>query len=77
MNMACTLFRLTPEESLAAMTRNGARALGMQSTHGTLESAKCADFALWQIESPAELAYVAGSNPGTGVVRDGVPVRSA
>ena len=77
MNMACTLFRLTPEESVAGLTRNGARALGMESTHGTLEAGKCADFALWQIESPAELAYVAGSNPNTGVVRDGVPVRSA
>jgi len=77
MNMACTLFRLTPEESLAGLTRNGAAALGIQSTHGTLEVGKCADFALWQIESPAELAYVAGSNPSTGVVRDGVPVRSA
>jgi imidazolonepropionase len=72
-NMACTLFRLTPEEALAGMTRNGARALGMQGTHGTLEAGKSADLALWDIESPAELAYVAGANPNVGVVRNGVP----
>jgi imidazolonepropionase len=70
-NMACTLFRLTPEEALAGMTRNGARALGMQATHGTLEPGKSADLALWDIESPAELAYVAGANPNVGVVRNG------
>ncbi len=77
MNLACTLFRLTPEEALAGITRNGARALGMHATHGTLEAGKCADFALWEIESPAELAYVAGSNPNAGTVRDGEPVPSA
>jgi imidazolonepropionase len=76
-NMACTLFRLTPEEALAGMTRNGARALGMQATHGTLEVGKCADLALWDIESPAGLAHVAGANPNVGVVRNGAPVRSA
>lgn len=76
-NMACTLFRLTPEEALAGMTRNGARALGMQATHGTLEPGRSADLALWNIESPAELAHVAGANPNVGVVRNGAPVRSA
>lgn len=77
MNMACTLFRLTPEEALAGFTRNGARALGMQATHGTLEVGKSADLAMWRIESPAELAYVAGANPNVGVVRKGALVRSA
>jgi imidazolonepropionase len=77
MNMACTLFRLTPEEALAGLTRNGARALGMQSTHGTLEAGKNADLALWEIDSPAELCYLAGANPNVGVVRAGVPIRSA
>jgi len=71
MNMACTLFRLTPEEALAGFTINAARALGMQSTHGTLEVGKSADFALWQIESPAELAYAIGANPCVGRVRAG------
>src|SRR3954470_2625631 len=51
MNMACTLFRLTPEEALAGFTRNAAAALGMQATHGTLEAGKAADFTLWDIES--------------------------
>jgi len=75
MNMACTLFRLTPEEALAGMTRNGARALGMQATHGTLGVGKSADLALWEIESPAELAYVAGANPNVGVFRNGHSAR--
>lgn len=71
MNLACTLFRLTPEEALAGVTRHGARALGMQATHGTLEPGKQADFALWEIGSPAALAYAMGANPSVGVVRRG------
>ena len=63
MNMACTLFRLTPEEALAGFTINAARALGMQATHGTLEVGKAADFAVWEIDSPAELAYAIGAAP--------------
>ena len=66
MNLGCTLFRLTPEEALAGFTRNGARALGMQATHGTLEAGKAADFALWEVKSPAELAYAMGANPCLG-----------
>jgi imidazolonepropionase len=71
LNMACTLFRLTPEESLAGMTRHAAKALGMQATHGTLEPGKAADFALWEIDSPGELAYALGANPCVGRVRGG------
>jgi imidazolonepropionase len=71
MNLACTLFRLTPEEALAGVTRYGARALGMQATHGTLEPGKQADFALWDIDSPAVLAYAMGANPNVGAVRGG------
>ena len=63
LNMACTLFRLTPEEALAGMTRNAARALGLQATHGVLEPGKQADLALWDIAAPAELAYAIGANP--------------
>ena len=63
MNMACTLFHMTPEEALAGFTVNAARALGMQATHGTLEVGKAADFALWEIDSPAELAYAIGAAP--------------
>lgn len=63
MNMACTLFRLTPEEALAGVTRNAAKALGMQDEVGTLEAGKFCDLAIWEIERPAELAYRIGFNP--------------
>ncbi|HYR35198.1 MAG TPA: imidazolonepropionase [Burkholderiales bacterium] len=76
MNMACTLFHFTPDEALAGFTVNGARALGMQATHGTLEVGKAADFALWEVDSPAELAYAIGANPCVGVVRGGNSVLS-
>ena len=75
LNMACTLFRLTPEEALAGMTCNAARALGMQASHGTLEPGKRADFVLWDIGSPAELAYAAGANPCAARVRGGRALR--
>ena len=55
LNMACTLFKLTPEEALAGITCHAALALGLAATHGTLEVGKVADFALWAIEEPAEL----------------------
>jgi imidazolonepropionase len=71
MNMACTLFHLTPDEALAGFTVNAARALGMQATHGTLEVGKAADFALWEIDTPAELAYAIGANPCVDRVRAG------
>ena len=69
LNMACTLFGLTPEEALAGMTRNAARALGLQASHGTLEVGKHADLALWEIGAPAELAYAFGANPCVKVLR--------
>jgi imidazolonepropionase len=61
LNMACTLFRLTPEEALAGMTREGARALGLQDEIGTLEVGKACDLAVWDIGSPAELSYWLGA----------------
>lgn len=75
LNMAATLFRLTPEEALAGMTRHAARALGL-SDRGTLEVGKVADLAIWEIERPAELAYRIGFNPLIGLVKDGNPVAS-
>jgi imidazolonepropionase len=61
LNMACTLFRLTPEEALAGITREGARALGMADDIGTLELGKAADLAIWDIKTPAELSYWLGA----------------
>jgi len=71
LNMACTLFGLTPEEALAGATRNAAQALGLQREIGTLEVGKRADFALWDIDRPAELAYGLGANPCVGVLHCG------
>jgi imidazolonepropionase len=71
MNMGCTLFRLTPEEALAGMTRNAALALGLQDEIGTLESGKACDLAIWEIERPAELAYRIGFNPLHTRIRNG------
>lgn len=62
LNMACTLFRLTPEEALAGVTRNAARALGLEDRIGTLGPGKEADLVLWDIQDPAELVYWIGSN---------------
>ncbi len=71
LNMACTLFRLTPEEALTGVTRHGALALGDLHRAGTLEPGKDADFVVWDIEEPAELAYRLGGNPAHCVVRGG------
>ena len=60
MNMACTLFGLTPEEALAGMTSNAARALGLEGEIGTLAPGKTADLAVWRVESLAELGYWIG-----------------
>jgi imidazolonepropionase len=71
LNFACTLFGLTPEEALAGATKYAARALGL-SDRGTIAVGQRADLALWDIDSPAELAYVIGGNRCRGVVRAGV-----
>ena len=71
LNMACTLFRMTPAEALAGVTRNAAKALGMAESHGTLEVGKAADFAIWNIARPAELAYRVGFNPLHQLVKGG------
>ncbi|MBX2839576.1 MAG: imidazolonepropionase [Gammaproteobacteria bacterium] len=62
MNMACTLFRLTPEEALLGVTRQAARALGL-TQQGEIKAGHVADFALWDCEDPAELSYRIGFNP--------------
>ncbi len=73
LGMACTLFGLTPEESLGGATRNAAKALGLQDELGTLAVGKRADFVLWDIQRPAELCYALGANPCVGVVHRGRP----
>ena len=60
MNMACTLFGLTPEEALAGMTVNAARALGLAHEVGSIAAGKAADLAVWRIDSLAELGYWIG-----------------
>ena len=60
MGMACTLFGLTPEEALAGMTVNAARALGLEREAGTIAVGKSADLCVWSISHPAELAYWIG-----------------
>lgn len=62
MNLATSLFRMTPEETLAGVTRNAAAALGLQD-RGILDIGKRADLAIWDIEHPAELSYWLGLNP--------------
>src|SRR5436190_1767516 len=59
-NMACTLFALTPEEALAGMTINAARALGLEAEIGSVAAGKSADLAVWRLESLAELGYWIG-----------------
>lgn len=63
MNMAATLFAMTVDECIAGVTREAARALGLQTETGTLVTGKWADLAIWDIESPAELVYRMGFNP--------------
>ena len=60
MNMACTLFGLTPEEALAGMTINAARALGLEKEIGTIAAGKAADLCVWRLENLAELGYWIG-----------------
>lgn len=62
MNMACTLFRLTPAEALAGTTRNAARALGLTDC-GLIAPGMRADLAIWNVSDPAELSYGIGINP--------------
>ena len=73
LNMACTLFRLTPLEAVAGMTHVAARALGFRD-RGRLRAGLRADLAIYRIDEPAELAWRFGGNPCVGRFLGGVPV---
>ncbi len=62
MNMACTLFRMTPEEALAGTTSNAAKGLGLNDC-GEVAAGKRADLAIWDVKHPSELSYRIGFNP--------------
>jgi imidazolonepropionase len=71
MNMACTLFRMTPAEALRGVTLNGARALGIAQQTGSLEVGKLADLVVWDVDRPALLSYRIGMNPCVAVMQGG------
>ena len=75
MSMACTLFRMTPSEALAGVTKHAAQALGL-ADRGTLAVGQRADVALWNIDEPAELSYRIGAEACAAVMRGGRFVRS-
>jgi imidazolonepropionase len=72
LNMACTLFRLTPGEALAGVTRYAAVALGLRD-RGVLAAGLRADFVLWDVQHPAQLCYALGANPCIQTVFKGAP----
>ncbi len=73
LNMACTLFHMTPAEALAGVTREAARALGLEKDIGTLAPGKRADMVLWDLDDPATLSYHIGHNPCQQVLYGGQP----
>jgi imidazolonepropionase len=73
-NMACTLFALTPQEALEGVTINAARALGMHNQIGSIEVGKQADLLCWDISHPNQLAYQVGNHTLTKIWQNGVVV---
>jgi len=71
LNLGCTLMRLTVDEALAGVTRHAAQALGLASSHGMLHAGQAANFVLWPVLTPSELAYWFGRAPQPVVVRGG------
>jgi len=69
-NMASTIFQLTPEEAIAGVTRNAAKALGLRD-RGIIKEGMLADLVRWDIEHPAELAYYVGGNHLKSVIKNG------
>ena len=77
MNLACFLFRLTPEEALRGFTVNSARALGLGDTAGRIAVGRAADLAIWDTDDPRGIAYALGGAPCLAVIKDGVVVHEA
>ncbi|HHP0466263.1 TPA: imidazolonepropionase [Vibrio harveyi] len=71
MNMACTLFRLTPQEALRGVTQNAAKALGYGESRGVIDIGCDADFSIWDIEHPADLSYQVGVKRLVGRIVNG------
>lgn len=71
MNMACTLFRLTPQEALRGVTQNAAKALGYGESRGVIDIGCDADFSIWDIEHPADLSYQVGAKRLVGRIVNG------
>lgn len=71
LNMACTLFRLTPEEALKAVTRHAAKAMGRAQDIGQITKGYNASFGLWSVDHPRDLCYTIGGNPCRGLVLKG------
>ncbi|MFQ0974914.1 imidazolonepropionase [Vibrio campbellii] len=71
LNMACTLFRLTPQEALRGVTQNAAKALGYGESRGVIEIGYDADFSIWDIEHPADLSYQVGVKRLVGRIVNG------
>ena len=71
LHLACSRFRLTPEEAFAGVTRHAAAALGRQAEVGTLEVGKAADLAVWQCAHPRDIMYQMGYNPLVACFVDG------
>ncbi|WP_155487221.1 amidohydrolase family protein, partial [Vibrio harveyi] len=71
MNMACTLFRLTPQEALRGVTQNAAKALGYGESRGIIDIGFDADFSIWDIEHPADLSYQVGAKRLVGRIVNG------
>ncbi|MET2846687.1 imidazolonepropionase [Vibrio owensii] len=71
MNMACTLFRLTPQEALRGVTQNAAKALGYGESRGVIDIGCDADFSIWDIDHPADLSYQVGAKRLVGRIVNG------